>query len=187
MARKLAVLILVLVVLDVPFVSAQVSTSSITGAVTDASGAVVASAKVEAKNEETGVVFDQNTTSSGNYSFAGLTNGSYTVTPSKPGFTFSPANQTITINGSPVRHGKVDSTLYSTSSMLRTIELCLGLEPMSQFDAAARPMYHTFQPKADTRAYVHAVPKADLNEKNKPDAWGAKPFEAMCDNREFKM
>jgi len=54
MARKLALLILVLVVLDVPFVSAQVSTSSITGAVTDASGAVVAGAKVEAKNEETG-------------------------------------------------------------------------------------------------------------------------------------
>jgi len=75
MARKLALLILVLVVLDVPFVSAQVSTSSITGAVTDASGAVVAGAKVEAKNEETGVVFNQNTTNSGNYSFASLTPG----------------------------------------------------------------------------------------------------------------
>ena len=32
--------------------------------------------------------------------------------------------------------------MYSTSSMLRTMELILGLEPMSQFDAAARPMFN---------------------------------------------
>jgi hypothetical protein len=36
---------------------------------------------------------------SGNYSFSGLPNGSYTVTPSKTGFTFTPANQPVTING----------------------------------------------------------------------------------------
>ena len=35
----------------------------------------------------------------GNYTFAGLTNGSYIVTPSKTGYNFSPANQAITING----------------------------------------------------------------------------------------
>jgi len=38
--------------------------------------------------------------SSGNYSFTGLANGSYTVTPSKSGYTFSPANAAVTINGS---------------------------------------------------------------------------------------
>jgi hypothetical protein len=37
--------------------------------------------------------------SSGNYSFGGLLNGTYTVTPSKAGFTFSPTSQTVTING----------------------------------------------------------------------------------------
>jgi hypothetical protein len=36
---------------------------------------------------------------SGNYSFAGLVNGSYTVTPTKAGVTFSPASQAVTING----------------------------------------------------------------------------------------
>jgi len=36
--------------------------------------------------------------SSGNYSFAGLANGTYIVTPSKTGFTFSPISQTITVN-----------------------------------------------------------------------------------------
>ena len=35
----------------------------------------------------------------------------------------------------------VDSSMYSTSSMLRTMELILGLKPMTQFDAAAQPMY----------------------------------------------
>jgi hypothetical protein len=36
--------------------------------------------------------------SNGNYSFAGLANGTYTVTPSKSGFTFSPTAQTVTVN-----------------------------------------------------------------------------------------
>jgi len=59
-----------LVSLIVPSSFAQLGTSSIAGTVTDSSAAMVANAKVEAKNEETGVVFAQNTTSSGNYSFA---------------------------------------------------------------------------------------------------------------------
>ena len=49
----------------------------------------------------------------------------------------------------------VDSTMYSTSSMLRTMELILGLKPMSQFDAAARPMYNSFQAKPDLTPYEH--------------------------------
>src|SRR5439155_24238037 len=35
----------------------------------------------------------------GNYSFNGIVNGSYTITPAKTGFTFSPAIQNVTING----------------------------------------------------------------------------------------
>jgi hypothetical protein len=35
----------------------------------------------------------------GNYSFSGLTNGSYTVTPNKTGFTFAPVVQSVTVNG----------------------------------------------------------------------------------------
>src|SRR6202022_4045305 len=42
------------------------------------------------------------TNSSGNYSFSGLQNGSYTVTPTKTGFTFSPANAAVTVNGANV-------------------------------------------------------------------------------------
>jgi DNA-binding beta-propeller fold protein YncE len=84
------------------------------------------------------------------------------------------AHRTVALVISPyARRGVVDSGMYSTSSMLRTIELILGLKPMSQFDAAARPMYGSFQSRADLRPYRHAVPKADLNEKNRPDTWGA--------------
>jgi len=73
----------------------------------------------------------------------------------------------------------VDSTLYSTTSMLRTMELILGLKPMSQFDAAARPMYHSFTAKPDLTPYAHAVPDWDLKELNRPGAVGAKLSESF--------
>jgi hypothetical protein len=75
--------------------------------------------------------------------------------------------------GPYVLRGKVDSTLYSTTSMVRTIELILGLEPMSQFDAAARPMYACFQSEPDLRAYEPVRPAVDMEEKNTAHAWGA--------------
>ena len=42
----------------------------------------------------------------------------------------------------------VDSTLYTTASMVRTIELILGLPPLTQFDAGATPMFNCFQQSA---------------------------------------
>jgi hypothetical protein len=63
--------------------------------------------------------------------------------------------------------------MYSTSSMLRTMELILGLKPMSQFDAAARPMHASFQEKADLTPYEHLEPAVNRQEKNRKDAWGA--------------
>ncbi len=42
------------------------------------------------------------TTSTGAFSFTSLTNGTYTVTPSRPGYTFTPAARTVTINGANV-------------------------------------------------------------------------------------
>jgi DNA-binding beta-propeller fold protein YncE len=71
----------------------------------------------------------------------------------------------------------VDSTLYSTTSMLRTMELILGLEPMSQFDAAARPMYNSFTATPDFTPYKHEVPKVDRTERNKPGGFGAQWLE----------
>ena len=68
----------------------------------------------------------------------------------------------------------LDSTLYTTSSMLRTMELLLGLPPMTQFAAAAGPMYNAFTDKANPAPYVHLKPRIDVNERNLATAWGAK-------------
>ncbi len=67
----------------------------------------------------------------------------------------------------------VDSTMYSTSSMLHTIELILGLKPMSQFDAAAMPMVNAFTAKADLRPYVCKPVTVNLNARNTKLAYGA--------------
>src|SRR5262249_35101081 len=72
------------------------------------------------------------------------------------------------------KRSHVDSSMYSTSSMLRTMELILGLKPMSQHDAAARPMYHSFQAKPDARPFAHVAAKVNLTEKNGAGAWAAK-------------
>ena len=56
---------------------------------------------------------------SGNYSFTGLANGSYTVTPSKPGFTFTPASQGVTVNNANVT-GVNFSTVSPTASPARS-------------------------------------------------------------------
>ncbi|MEO5897091.1 MAG: bifunctional YncE family protein/alkaline phosphatase family protein [Vicinamibacterales bacterium] len=73
----------------------------------------------------------------------------------------------------------VDSTLYTTSGMLRTIELVLGLPPMSQYDAAATPMYNAFQPSPDLSFYNARSARIRLDERNGADAWGAAASLAM--------
>jgi hypothetical protein len=84
------------------------------------------------------------------------------------------AHRTVSLVISPwTKRHHVDSTMYSTASLLRTMELILGLKPMSQYDAAARPMYASFQAKADETPYVHVVPEVDLKAKNTRTAWGA--------------
>lgn len=56
---------------------------------------------------------------------------------------------------SPYTRGRgVDSNEYDTSSMLRTIELILGLSPMTQFDAAAVPMTASFGTTPDPTPYT---------------------------------
>jgi hypothetical protein len=63
--------------------------------------------------------------------------------------------------------------MYSTASMLRTIGLILGLKPMSQFDAAAMPMFACFQKDPDLTPYVCKPANVDIEETNKRTAYGA--------------
>ncbi len=67
----------------------------------------------------------------------------------------------------------VDSTMYTTSGMLRTMELILGIPPMSQYDAAATPMFNSFTNKADLTPFKHHPVRYDLSEKNPENAPGA--------------
>jgi YVTN family beta-propeller protein len=67
----------------------------------------------------------------------------------------------------------VDHTQYSTVSMLRSIELIFGLQPLSQYDAAARPMFAAFTDKPELSPYVHEEARTDLTAKNGKDAYGA--------------
>jgi hypothetical protein len=53
------------------------------------------------------------------------------------------------------------------------MELILGLKPMSQFDAAAMPMYNSFHGKRDLRTYTGLAANVDLNERNPKTAWGS--------------
>jgi YVTN family beta-propeller protein len=61
----------------------------------------------------------------------------------------------------------VDSTLYTTASMVRTMELILGLPPMTQYDAGATPMFNCFTREADLTPYAAVRPEIDLMAVNK--------------------
>jgi DNA-binding beta-propeller fold protein YncE len=73
---------------------------------------------------------------------------------------------TAYVAGPHVKRGFVDHTMYSTSGMLRTMELILGLPPMSQYDAAATPMFRSFTAKPDTSSFTSVPAIINLREKN---------------------
>ncbi|HEU0141284.1 MAG TPA: alkaline phosphatase family protein [Bryobacteraceae bacterium] len=65
-----------------------------------------------------------------------------------------------------VRRGAIDSTMYNTTSMLRTMELLLGVGPMTHFDAGAHPMSAAFQRKPDFKPYQAVPARVPLNDRN---------------------
>ncbi len=73
---------------------------------------------------------------------------------------------TAFVAGGMVKSDFVDHSMYSTSSILRTIELILGMPPMTQYDAAAEPLWRCFS-SSDIHPMFKAVPcEVDLHEKN---------------------
>ena len=90
------------------------------------------------------------------------------------------AHRTVALVISPYTKRKyLDSTQYSTVSMIRTMELILGLPPLSQYDAAARPMFNSFTDKPDLAGYTHLPAKIDLEVKNTKLAYGWERSEKM--------
>jgi YVTN family beta-propeller protein len=61
-----------------------------------------------------------------------------------------------------IKRNTVNHTMYSTSGFLRSMELILGLPPMSQYDAAAVPLFDCFTSQADLRVYKAKAPGVSL-------------------------
>jgi hypothetical protein len=77
------------------------------------------------------------------------------------------AHRTLALAISPyTQTGRVDSTFYSTDSMLRTVELLAGLRPLTQFDAYATPMIGSFTNRPNVTPYQAMKPSQSLTEVN---------------------
>jgi hypothetical protein len=80
------------------------------------------------------------------------------------------------------KRGYVDSTLYTTASMIRTMELILGLPPLTQYDAGATPLFNSFQKRLEPSNFVAITPKVDLAAKNT----SASPFAKQSKRMNFR-
>jgi len=90
------------------------------------------------------------------------------------------AHRTVGLVISPYcKRGIVDSTFYTTASMVRTIELILGLPPLTQYDAGATPMFNCFDTNAQSVAYTPLSPRVDLAARNTAKSPGAKQSARM--------
>jgi len=98
------------------------------------------------------------------------------------------AHRSIALVVSPyTKRNYVDHTMYSTSGMLRTMELILGLPPMSQYDASATPMFASFSFSPDITPFVARKNVIDLQEKNALGAYGQERMEAFNLSREDQV
>lgn len=88
---------------------------------------------------------------------------------------------TTYVAGGFVKQGFVDHTMYSTSSVLRTIELILGLPPMTQYDAAAEPMWRCFDSTASHPPFKSVPNLVDLTLKNTAES----SFSRMSEEFDF--
>jgi YVTN family beta-propeller protein len=77
------------------------------------------------------------------------------------------------------KRGFVDSTFYTTASMVRTMELILGLPPLTQYDAGATPMFNCFGTEAQDSEFSSMTPRVDLVARNTEKSPGAKESARM--------
>ena len=78
-----------------------------------------------------------------------------------------------------VKRGIVDSTHYTQMSMVRTIELILGLPSLTQYDAAGVPMFSAFMKEPVEKPYSLIGPQTDLAAKNTITSFGARASAEM--------
>jgi YVTN family beta-propeller protein len=78
------------------------------------------------------------------------------------------------IAGGPVKRGLVSHEHFTQCSMLRTIEMMLGMTPMSQFDAGATPMNDLLLAAPDLQPWTATVPDLDIRAMNPAPSSGTK-------------
>jgi YVTN family beta-propeller protein len=77
------------------------------------------------------------------------------------------AHRSVLLVASPyARRGAVDSTFYTTSSVVRTIGVLLGLPPLSQYDAGATPLWAAFTARPDVAPFAAVPNRWPLDERN---------------------
>jgi len=87
------------------------------------------------------------------------------------GFDHIDGHRTVSMVISPyARRRVVDSTNYNQTSMIRTMELILGLPPMNQLDASATAMASCFTDKPDLTPYDSVKNNIPLDRLNPPVA-----------------
>ncbi len=74
---------------------------------------------------------------------------------------------------SPYARGGVNHHMYTQASVLRTIELMLGLPPMTPYDAGAAPLVEAFGPAPTLRPFDAVAPQLNLDAKNGSTAYRA--------------
>ncbi len=139
--------LLSLIVLIAISASAQIDKGALSGAVTDNSGAVVAGAKISAKNIRTGVSQETVSTSSGLYVFPNLEPGTYTISYEQAGFKkLSRSNIVIAVGNRTVTDVQLEVGDVSQSVTIT--------EAPPQLNTATTEVGVSFAPKLFTDAPV---------------------------------
>jgi DNA-binding beta-propeller fold protein YncE len=73
-----------------------------------------------------------------------------------------------------IKRNFVDHTMYSTTGVLKTIELILGLKPLTQFDLSANPILVPITDRPDYKTYNAIKPLIDIEQKNTAEDYGSK-------------
>jgi phospholipase C len=94
---------------------------------------------------------------------------------------------TAYLAGGYVKKGFVDHTTYTTTSFLRTIELILGLPPMSQYDAAAAPVWRSMNNTSDHPSFDVRPCLVDISLKNLTESIWQKKSEKFDFTKEDRV
>jgi YVTN family beta-propeller protein len=78
-----------------------------------------------------------------------------------------------------VKRRTVNSTMYNQASVLRTMEIILGMRPMTTYDAGARPMFSVFGEQLSAGGYAVEKPQTPLDARNPANTASAARSERM--------